>query len=136
MIQRTYLLSCQTWLQIAKTEADSTGAVVVTTDLPFVTGKSRITTGPAPYLVDTGDFISGGATRLREMDVRDGNGGLARVTTPIVAALLGVGAFTVAGALVFADASGICSNSWARVEYFPVSICMVGKSVKQREKDQ
>ena len=130
-----YLLGSETRLQATQTKTDSTGTIVITTDLPFVTAKSRVTTRPAPFLVDTGNLISSGATRcLRETDIRNGNRGLARMTTPIVAALPGVGAVAIKGAIVYTGASCVSSNSRTRVEQ--LLICMVwwGNIYKQREK--
>ena len=70
-----YLLGSETRLQITQTKTDSTGTIIITTDLPFITAESRITARPTPFLVNTGNLINRGAThRLREMDVGDENG--------------------------------------------------------------
>jgi hypothetical protein len=112
-----YLLGSCARLQSTQAKTDGTGTVIITADLPLVTAKSWITTRPAPFLIDAGDLVSRGATRrLGETDVGNGNGELAGVTTPIVAALLGVGAVAVEGAVVYADASHVGSNSRTRVE--------------------
>ena len=108
----THLPGSYARLQITQTKTDSTGTVVVAADFSLVTAKCWITTRPAPFLVDAGDVISRGATRcLGETDVRNGNGELAGVTTPIVAALPGVGALAVEGAGMFADAGRVSSDS-------------------------
>lgn len=120
-----YLPGSYARIQFTQAKTDSTGTVVVAADFSLVTAKSWITTRSAPFLVDAGDVVSRGATcRLGETNVRNGNGELAGVTTPIVAALPGVGALAVEGAGVFADAGRVGSDSGTRVEHL---LAWVGK---------